>query len=405
MFNENEIALKNALETLGLGHVQLALEKIETKDRHLAHPSLSGTTQVLLEDTEGADLEIDLSELNSNMDILGQPLMNDSHEEIYQPRSQKALALPGITEDSLPPLFEDEIVDLGGFSHMGQESNPKDSSPQALPDIAQLIESNHQQPSGLPGSEPSERHLNMRDTAPSSDELKQTSNGGEDMEDIVHRLSDRMGSLQIGSDGQVRYYGPTSHFNLLRMPTPDKLTIHRNVRKDGQDYLCRMGIGKSVPPELEDHLINLFFTWHNPSFDVVDRKMYEAAKQRWQVDMEDTPYYSEALNNAMSVSPGHLICHIIKADLYRCCLGAAFEPRYHPNFITYPKSVSDFFADRAKTLLDIELDSPCLATVQAMVVLSGHDIGCKRDARGWLYSGECYTCRQHEGSKLLLTAY
>jgi Fungal specific transcription factor domain len=68
-------------------------------------------------------------------------------------------------------------------------------------------------------------------------------------------------------------------------------------------------------------------------------------------------------------------------------LGAAFVPRYHPDFITYPKSVSDFFADRAKALIDIELDLPCVATVQAMVVLSGHDIGCKRDARGWLYSG------------------
>lgn len=76
------------------------------------------------------------------------------------------------------------------------------------------------------------------------------------------------------------------------------------------------------------------------------------------------------------------------SNAYRCCLGAAFEPRYHPKFITYPKSVADFFADRAKALLDIELDSPTLATVQAMVVLSGHDIGCKRDARGWLYSGQ-----------------
>jgi hypothetical protein len=63
-------------------------------------------------------------------------------------------------------------------------------------------------------------------------------------------------------------------------------------------------------------------------------------------------------------------------------------PRYHPEFVTYPKSVSDFFADRAKALIDIELDLPCVATIQAMVVLSGHDIGCKRDARGWLYSGK-----------------
>lgn len=73
--------------------------------------------------------------------------------------------------------------------------------------------------------------------------------------------------------------------------------------------------------------------------------------------------------------------------LSSCALGAAFETRHHPRFITFPKSLSDFFADRAKALLDIELDCPSVATVQAMVILSGHDIGCKRDARGWLYSG------------------
>jgi hypothetical protein len=68
-------------------------------------------------------------------------------------------------------------------------------------------------------------------------------------------------------------------------------------------------------------------------------------------------------------------------------LGAAFEARYHPTFITYPKSLSEFFADRAKALLDIELDSPCVATVQALVILSSHEAASNRDARGWLYSG------------------
>ncbi|KAJ5654521.1 fungal-specific transcription factor domain-containing protein [Penicillium lividum] len=189
-------------------------------------------------------------------------------------------------------------------------------------------------------------------------------------ENLINRLSDRMGSLQIGSDGQFRYYGPTSHFNLLRMPTPDNLTIHRTIRKDGQDHLNR----KEVPKSMEEHLLNQYFTWHSPSVDVVDRNMYETAKQQWQKHMEETSFYSEALTNAILIT-------------FLCCLGAAFEPRYHPNFITYPRSLSDFFADRAKTLLDIEFDSPTVATVQAMVVLSGHDIGCKRDARGWLYSG------------------
>ncbi|GLI75286.1 hypothetical protein PoHVEF18_003539 [Penicillium ochrochloron] len=303
MCNENEIALKNALETLGLGHVQLALEKIETKDRQLAHSSLAGTTRALLEENEEneeADLEVDLSELNSHMDILAPPLTVHGYEEIHQPASQATIALPEFTEETLSPLFEDELVDLDGLSNIGEEVI-------STPSLGPSIIPHQPDPSDSRDTEPLNRLFNTRQTAPNNDKPKQHSNGNEDMEEIVHRLSDRMGSLQIGSDGQVRYYGPTSHFNLLRMPTPDKLTIHRNVRKDGQDYLYRMGIGKSVPPDLEAHLINLYFTWHNPSFDVVDRKMYEEAKQRWQDEMEETPYYSEALTNAMLVRPMSLI--------------------------------------------------------------------------------------------------
>ncbi|KAH6989305.1 fungal-specific transcription factor domain-containing protein [Ilyonectria sp. MPI-CAGE-AT-0026] len=191
----------------------------------------------------------------------------------------------------------------------------------------------------------------------------------ESTEALVDQLSERIGSLQIGPGGQVRYYGPTSNFNLVQMPAPDNLTIHRTIRNDGQEYLDCLGMGKPVPLELEKHLVNLYFTWQDPAFHVVNRAMFEAAKTTWTDSQEDTPYYSEALQNAI------------------CSLGAAFETRHHPTFVTFPKSLSDFFADRAKALLEIELDNPCVATVQAMVVLSSHDIGCKRDARGWLYSG------------------
>ncbi|KAH7171429.1 fungal-specific transcription factor domain-containing protein [Dactylonectria macrodidyma] len=191
----------------------------------------------------------------------------------------------------------------------------------------------------------------------------------ESTEALVEQLSDRIGSLQIGPGGQVRYYGPTSNFNLVQMPAPDNLTVHRTVRNDGQEYLDCLGVGKAVPLELETHLTNLYFTWQDPAFHVVNREMFETAKITWTDNQEDTPYYSEALLNAI------------------CSLGAAFESRHHPTFVTFPKSLSDFFADRAKALLEIELDCPCVATVQAMVVLSSHDIGCKRDARGWLYSG------------------
>ncbi|RSL85791.1 hypothetical protein CEP51_003142 [Fusarium floridanum] len=219
-------------------------------------------------------------------------------------------------------------------------------------------------PFPTPGS--GEHHSIKLPSGPGSDEAISDT---ESTEVLVDQLSDRIGSLQIGPGGQVRYYGPTSNFNLVEMPAPDNLTVHRTVRNNGQEYLDRLGIGKSVPADLEEHLVNLYFAWQDAAFHVVNRAMFEEARINWRDSKEDTQYYSEALLNSI------------------CSLGAAFESRHHPTFVTFPKSLSDFFADRAKALLEIELDCPCLATVQAMVVLSSHDIGCKRDARGWLYSG------------------
>lgn len=121
----------------------------------------------------------------------------------------------------------------------------------------------------------------------------------ESTEALVDQLSERIGSLQIGPDGAVRYYGPTSNFNLVEMPAPDNLTVHRTIRNDGQEYLDRLGMGKQVPPALEEHLVNLYFTWQDPAFHVVDRPMFEAAKVSWRENDEDTPFYSEALQNAM----------------------------------------------------------------------------------------------------------
>ncbi|KAF6807420.1 hypothetical protein CMUS01_14134 [Colletotrichum musicola] len=189
-------------------------------------------------------------------------------------------------------------------------------------------------------------------------------------EDLVNQLSDRLGSLHIGPNGKISYYGPTSNFSLVEMPAgSDRLAVDRTVRDNGQDHLNNLGYGKTIPADLEEQLINLYFSWQDPFSHIVDRTLYEQAKFRWFEREEDTPYYSEALRNAM------------------CALGAAFEARYHPSFVTFPKSLPDFFAARAKTLLEIELDSPSVSTVQAMVVLSSHEIGANRDSRGWLYSG------------------
>lgn len=117
-------------------------------------------------------------------------------------------------------------------------------------------------------------------------------------ETLVDQLSERIGSMHIEPGGHIRYYGPTSNFNLVKMPIPDMFNLHRTLRNNGQDYLDRLNLGKEAPPALEDHLINLYFSWQDPALHVVNRDMFEAARVSWK-EMNDTPYYSEVLHNSM----------------------------------------------------------------------------------------------------------
>lgn len=340
MVTEDKVALESTLDVLGLSHVKASLERSKGGEKQRLKSPFPHATQSLCggltSPTNGAETALS----NLIPQNIPSSLSITSHEI-------RLATLPN-EPNSTPPIHEVPISAL-----------PKQRAPST----------NSARPQG---------------------ELSNPRNNN--LEELVRQLSDRMGSLQAGSDGKLRYYGPTSNFNLLHMPTPDNLTVHRTIRRDGQNTLRLLGLDRIVPRSLEDHLTSLYFAWENPASYIVDRKMYETGRVKWRDHLEETPYYSEALTNAMSVlNKNHASICSRKADCFRCCLGAAFEPRYHPDFITYPRSLSDFFADRTKALLDIELDSPCVATVQAMVVLSGHDIGCKRDARGWLYSGESDT--------------
>ncbi|KAL3456563.1 hypothetical protein BJX64DRAFT_296570 [Aspergillus heterothallicus] len=190
----------------------------------------------------------------------------------------------------------------------------------------------------------------------------------EDIEGLIDELSDRVGTLKFEPGGQTQFYGPTSTFNLADMLGAAHPKAHPTAQSDALECLVRLGAQETVPAALENHLMNLYFCWQDPVFRVVDRGIYEEAMAKWYA-MEETSFYSESLRNAL------------------CALGASFEARYHPDFVTFPKSLVEFFDERAKALLEMELDDPSVATVQALVILSNLETGSRRDARGWLYSG------------------
>ncbi|GIJ89697.1 hypothetical protein Asppvi_008642 [Aspergillus pseudoviridinutans] len=284
----------------------------------------------------------------------------------HYPSTHWGFTLP--TAESLGSIY----ANLDGASNYQNEGSI--SSPDSVP----LPPDFTQQPGVLLGQA-------QNDTEDDSD-------SGEEDEaenDVIEQLSHRIGTLKIAGDGHLRFYGATSNLNLVDVSAtqqrqrPDA----RTVRHDGQDILNHLRVGQPVDQALEDHLVELYFTWQNPSTYVVDKEMFMTARSRWRNDLDDTPFYSEVLTNAM------------------CAVGSAFEARYHPTFITFPKSLSEFFADRAKALLEIELDSPCVATVQALVILSCHEGASNRDARGWLYSGMSMRLAFDLGLHLDMTPY
>lgn len=125
-----------------------------------------------------------------------------------------------------------------------------------------------------------------------------------DIESLIDEVSERVGALRIGPGGKTHFCGPTSTFNLtatldsedsdVRPAVEARSTIETLSLRDSD----RFGADTEIPPALEEHLINLYFSWQDPSFHVVDRKMYEVAKAKWQ-NMEETPFYSEVLRFAM----------------------------------------------------------------------------------------------------------
>ncbi|OAL33724.1 hypothetical protein AYO20_07062 [Fonsecaea nubica] len=188
----------------------------------------------------------------------------------------------------------------------------------------------------------------------------------EHVDSITKNLTSRLGRLQIAEDGQPRYYGATSNLHLLhRGPSSLCRPNLRTVVTHGEAAIARAGLQWKGDAEYEETLVNLFFSWHNALMYVVDKPIFFKERQQFRSG-HYTNLYSPALENAIYT------------------IGAAYTDRVHPD-VDGP--TDEFFGFRTKALLDIEIDSPTIATAQALLVLSSHEAAHARDSRGWIYSG------------------
>jgi hypothetical protein len=180
---------------------------------------------------------------------------------------------------------------------------------------------------------------------------------------LPSRLSSRLGRVQLAEDRQLHYYGAASNLHMIRNGMlPWLQPSIRTVRIHGEPAIIQAGLQWLEDSLYEAHLTKLFFAWHNPFMNVVSKTVFTQEKQCYDLG-QNTPLYSPTLANAI------------------LAIGASYATRRHPSI---PKEYcpSEFFAFRARTFLDIEMDSPTFATVQALLILSAHEAAEARDSRG-----------------------
>lgn len=183
---------------------------------------------------------------------------------------------------------------------------------------------------------------------------------------------DTLGNQYIDESGEVRYYGKSSGYYMLRNSKNFQGGAFRfdsrGYRIDGDDD---QPLGQPVlvdpyalPPEdLSNHLIDLYFSHFYPFLPILHKKSFLASLQ------------SER-------RPPHLLLNAIYALASR--VSADLRVRTDPSL---PSTAGDVFFERAKLLLNNEWDHFRVETVQSLILMSSHQNGAMKTIRGWLYSG------------------
>lgn len=187
--------------------------------------------------------------------------------------------------------------------------------------------------------------------------------------------NETLGNLSIDESGQLRYYGKSSGFYMLRGSKNfqngafhfNSRGYHRTKRPDGQKVLpnpLAVDPFELPPPDLSKHLLDLYFTHFYPLLPLLHKKSFLAS-----LEPDQTP-------------PPPLLLNAIY------CVASRISPdvrvRSDP---ALRDTAGDIFLERARILLDFEWDDFRVSTVQSLLLLSSHQNGALKNIRGWLYSG------------------
>ncbi|GFF69631.1 hypothetical protein IFM60648_02969 [Aspergillus lentulus] len=169
-------------------------------------------------------------------------------------------------------------------------------------------------------------------------------------------------SLNFDDDGEMRFFGPTSgrlQF-AAQGATPEK---ESNPRVEPEPF-GSTAYDTFIPTELETHLIDLYFTWEHPWYQIVDEELFR----------------DSMANRGRYFTP--LLLYSVLA------MGSRYSDRVETRTdANDPNTAGRFFFEQAKTILHREMERPSLTTIQALGLIGMFYIATGADAAGWLHHG------------------
>ncbi|KAL8849144.1 MAG: hypothetical protein Q9221_005867 [Calogaya cf. arnoldii] len=188
-------------------------------------------------------------------------------------------------------------------------------------------------------------------------------------------LSGKVGELRL-ENGSTSFVGGTSNLVFLGSGV-DNAQAANGAAEQYQQQANPVVSWTEVTKDhdLIVHLMNMYFTWHYTYFTTLSKSLFY---RDFLLGMpppgtrRKTEYCTPLLVNAMLA----LGCHFTSWPAARANPADS-------------ATAGDHFSREAKRLLmeNDEHESPRLATVQALALMSVREAGCGREAKGWVYSG------------------
>jgi hypothetical protein len=184
---------------------------------------------------------------------------------------------------------------------------------------------------------------------------------------IFEDVADLVGRLNLGDDGELRYFGSPSNFTLLHGPKNGaRIPISSDAIDEALSAPQALHREGYIPPNLQSHLLDLFWTWQNT----------------WQYVVHKRAFMSEfdAGTRGRYCTPLLLLAILSLSSRYSDWPEARTDPQD-------ANTAGEAFANQAKELLFHEIETPTVPTVQAAVLLSLREYAVNAETSAWVYIG------------------